>query len=70
MRFRLRVEAVLEADDYADALQRIARHFTAWADDMPSDDPAEWTTDASLNAPTFLPGSFVHVIPENDSGSA
>ena len=63
MKYRLRADAVLEADSYADAIRRIGDHFSAWAADMPSDDPDTWTTDASLTAPQFEPGGVIHVVP-------
>ena len=64
MRYRLRVDAVIEATDYADAVRRIAEHFSAWAADTPSDDPATWTAESSLSAPHFEAGGMIEVIPE------
>lgn len=67
MRYRLRCDAVVEADDYGDALRRIGEHFLAWAADTRSDDPDTWTTDHSRAAHHVGgPGSFIHLIPEPD----
>jgi hypothetical protein len=66
VKYRLRVDAVVEADDYGDALRRIAEHFAAWASDTPSDDPDTWVTDASLGAPHFEVGSVVHLTPADE----
>ena len=63
MRYRLRADAVLAADSYPDAIRRIGEHFCAWAADMPSDDPATWTTGASLTAPQFEAGGVIHIVP-------
>ncbi len=63
VKYRLRADAVLSADSYADAIRKIGEHFSAWGADMPSDDPDEWTTDASLVAPQFEPGSIIHIVP-------
>ena len=65
MRYRLRVDAVIAADSYADAVRRIAEHFTAWADDTPSDDPRTWSAESGLSAPHFEAGGIIEIIPEN-----
>lgn len=51
MKYKLTVNGIVEAKDYADALRRVGLHFVAWADDTPSDDPDTWTTHHSLTAP-------------------
>ncbi|MPZ73253.1 MAG: hypothetical protein GEU74_08485 [Nitriliruptorales bacterium] len=51
MRYRLEVNAIVEGQDYADALRRVGEHFLAWSQDTPSDDPDSWTADHSLDAP-------------------
>lgn len=63
MKYRLKADAVLSADSYADAIRKIGEHFSAMAADMPSDDPKDWVADASLTAPQFEVGSIVHVVP-------
>lgn len=64
MRYRLQVDAVMEAPSRADALRRIASFFTAWADDTPSDDPASWSAESSLAAPHFEAGGRIEVAPD------
>jgi hypothetical protein len=64
MRYRLRVDAVIEGSSYADAVRRVAEHFTAWADDTPSDDPDTWSAESSLSAPHFEAGGRIEIIPE------
>ena len=66
MRYRLKVDAVIEAASYQDALYRIAEHFGSWADDTPTDDPDSWRSVASLAAPRFEVGSLVHLVTESD----
>jgi hypothetical protein len=66
MRYRLRVDAVIDATSYADAVRGIADHFTAWADGTPSDDPSTWSAEASLTAPHFEAGGRIEIIPEDE----
>ena len=61
MRYRVQVDAVIEAESYADAVRRIAQHFTAWADDTPSDDPDTWTAESGLSAPHFDAGGRIEI---------
>ena len=63
MQYRLRVDAIIEADSYANAVRRIAEHFVAWADDTPSDDPDTWSAESSLTAPHFEAGGKIEIIP-------
>jgi hypothetical protein len=70
VRYRLRADVRIEADNYSDALRRIGEHFIAWAEDTPDDDPDTWVADASLSAPQFLTGSSVYLIPEEDEDQA
>jgi hypothetical protein len=65
MRYRLQVDATIEASSYADALRRIAEHFTAWADDTPSDDPDTWSAESSLAAPHFEAGGTIEISPQD-----
>ena len=69
MQYRLRVDAVMDATDRADALRRIANFFTAWADDTPSDDPTSWTAESSLSAPHFEAGGLIDVSPVDPATS-
>lgn len=66
MRYRLQADAVISADNYADALRAIGEHFLAWAADTPGDDPDTWVADASSQAPQFEAGSIVHLVAEAD----
>jgi len=61
MRYRLRVDAVIDGASYADAVRRVAEHFSAWADDTPSDDPDTWTAESSLSAPHFEAGGMIEI---------
>ena len=61
MRYRLEVNAVIEAQSYTDAVRRVAEHFTAWADDTPSDDPDTWTAESGLSAPHFEAGGNIEI---------
>lgn len=61
MRYRLKVDGVVDGDTTPDALRRIGEHFLAWAADTPSDDPDTWTADASVDAPRI--DGVVHLIP-------
>jgi hypothetical protein len=45
-------------------VRRVAEHFTAWADDTPSDDPDTWSAESSLSAPQFEAGGTIEIIPE------
>jgi hypothetical protein len=67
MRYRLRVDAIIDASSYADAVRRIADHFTAWADDTPTDDPGTWSAESGLAAPHFEAGGTIEIIPEDAS---
>ena len=66
MRYRLRADAVITGNDYADALRRVGEHFIALSADTPSDDPDTWMSDASLSAPHFEVGAIIHLTPEPD----
>jgi len=65
VRYRLRADALIDADDYTDALRRIGEHFLAWAEDTPDDNPDTWVSNHSLTAPQFLTGSRIHLVPED-----
>jgi hypothetical protein len=64
VRYRLRADAVITADNYGEALRLIGEHFAAWAADTPDDDPDSWVAEASLGAPQFELGSTIHLVPE------
>ena len=70
MRYRLKADVVIEATTYGDALRRIGEHFAAWARDTPDDDPATWVADASLTAPQFETGGFVHLTAADGDGDS
>jgi hypothetical protein len=64
VRYRVRVDAIIEASNYADAVRRIAEHFSAWADDTPSDDPDTWSAESSPSASHFEAGGAIEIISE------
>jgi hypothetical protein len=70
MRYRLEVNAVIEAESYADAVRHIAPHFSAWADDTPSDDPDTRTAESSLSAPHFEAGGTIQITEDRTSEAA